>query len=162
MKNNLPGTDVAYHRIQFKEENLHLLDMDVLALSNLLQDPDLESNFVEKDDPLDNDKGIGLTPAFFGYNEGDETKFQNNLDCPNATVGSSVPCNNDREEPPYQLYYKQLVGAEDIFLGTEKSPASFDSTHIVLKVHFPECGLNDLQLNVTTNKLIVESPNRCV
>ena len=90
--------------------------MDVLALSNLLQDPDLESNFVEKDDPLDNDKGIGLTPAFFGYNEGDETKFQNNLDCPNATVGSSVPCNNNKEEPPYQLYYKQLVGAEDTHL----------------------------------------------
>ena len=136
------------------------MGMDILALSKLLQDPDLESKNVEKG-PHDNN--IALTPASFGNNGGDKIKFQNNVgDAENIIASNFVPSNDDKEEPRYQLYYKQLVGTEDIFLGTEKSPASFDSTHIILKVHFPGRILIDLKLNVTTNRLTVESPDRYV
>ena len=135
--------------------------MDILALSKLLQDPDLESKNVEEG-PQDNN--ITLTPpASFGNNGGDKIKLENNLvDAENILASNFVSSNDDREEPRYQLYYKQLVGTEDVFLGTEKSPASFDSTHIILKVHFPGRVLNDLKLNVTTNRLTVESPDRYV
>jgi hypothetical protein len=35
----------------------------------------------------------------------------------------------------YEIYYKQMVGTEDVFLGTsDKTPGSNDCTHIVVKV----------------------------
>lgn len=59
----------------------------------------------------------------------------------------------------YEIYYKQQVGTEDMFLGTEKTPSSNDCTHIVVKIHFPGCKLQDLDLDVRKRKIKAESAN---
>lgn len=129
------------------------MDLDILALSKLLQDPDSQNDETEKSPQH------GLTPASFGsaaaYRPQSYKRNKNDDEC--------VPTSyDDRKEPPYQLYYKQLVGTEDVFFGTEKSPASSDSTHIVVKVYFPGRSMEDLKLDVTSNRLDVESPDRYI
>ena len=62
--------------------------------------------------------------------------------------------------PPgrYEIYYKQQVGTEDVFLGTsDKTPGSNDCTHIVVKIHFPGSKLKDLDLDVTERRIRAES-----
>lgn len=60
----------------------------------------------------------------------------------------------------YEVYYKQHVGTEDVFLGSaDKTPGSCDCTHLVVKVHFPKCTIRDLDLEVTKHKIRAESSN---
>lgn len=59
----------------------------------------------------------------------------------------------------FEIRYKQRVGAEDVFLGmSDKTPASSDCTHLVVKVHFPGATLAELDLKVTKNRIKAESP----
>lgn len=68
-----------------------------------------------------------------------------------------------KEEPIYQIYFKQEVGTQDVFLGTGDnsiSPGSFDCTHIVIKIHFPDASLDELNLDVKSNCLHAESSDK--
>jgi len=66
--------------------------------------------------------------------------------------------NDTRPCPRYEISYKQAVGTEDTFLGlSDKSPASSDCTHIVIKIHFPGATMKDLDLDVTKNRIKAES-----
>lgn len=65
---------------------------------------------------------------------------------------------DDRPTPRYEISYKQVVGSEDVFLGmSDKSPSSTDCTHLVIKVHFPQSSMKELDLDVTTNRIKAES-----
>lgn len=65
---------------------------------------------------------------------------------------------NKLPTPKFEFCYKQSVGTEDTYLGmSDLSPASFDCTHLVVKVHFPNCKMRDLDLDVTKNRIKVES-----
>ena len=65
---------------------------------------------------------------------------------------------NQLPTPKYEFRYKQSVGTEDTYLGmSDKSPGSFDCTHLVVKVHFPNSKMRDLDLDVTKNRIKVES-----
>mmetsp|Transcript_5642 Transcript_5642/g.9229 ORF Transcript_5642/g.9229 Transcript_5642/m.9229 type:complete len:185 (-) Transcript_5642:179-733(-) len=65
---------------------------------------------------------------------------------------------NKLPTPKYEFRYKQSVGTEDTYLGmSDKSPGSFDCTHLVVKVHFPNARMKDLDLDVTKNRIKVES-----
>jgi hypothetical protein len=65
---------------------------------------------------------------------------------------------NKLPTPKFEFRYKQAVGTEDTYLGmSDKSPGSFDCTHLVVKVHFPNCKMRDLDLDVTKNRIKVES-----
>ncbi len=60
--------------------------------------------------------------------------------------------------PKYEFRYKQDVNTEDSFLGTtEKTPATADCTHLVIKVHFPGATMKILDLDVTKNRIRAES-----
>lgn len=60
--------------------------------------------------------------------------------------------------PKYEFRYKQAVGTEDTYLGTtDRTPGSFDCTHLVVKVHLPGARMRDLDLDVTKNRIKVES-----
>jgi hypothetical protein len=66
--------------------------------------------------------------------------------------------NDSRPTPKYEFVYKQSVGTEDTYFGLgDKTPASSDCTHLLVKVHFPNCTLRDLDLDVTKNRIKVES-----
>ena len=64
-----------------------------------------------------------------------------------------------RPAPRFELYYKQTVGSEDVFLGmSDISPSSGDCTHIVVKIHFPGSTMKALDLDVTKNRIRASSP----
>jgi dynein assembly factor 6, axonemal len=74
------------------------------------------------------------------------------------TEDSIADTKDERPCPRYELSYKQSVGTEDTFLGlSDKSPASADSTHLVVKIHFPGSTMKQLELDVTKNRIKAES-----
>eukprot|EP01038_Epipyxis_sp_PR26KG_P004220 gene4220-5996_t len=63
---------------------------------------------------------------------------------------------DDRPCPRYEISYKQTVGTEDTILGmTDKTPATTDCTHLVIKVHFPGSIMKELDLDVNKNRIRV-------
>jgi hypothetical protein len=61
---------------------------------------------------------------------------------------------DERISARYEFSYKQSVGTEDTYLGiNDKTPASYDCTHLVVKVHFPGSTMKDLSLDVTKNRI---------
>lgn len=64
----------------------------------------------------------------------------------------------NRPTPRYEFNYKQAVGTEDTFLGLgDKSPLSSDCTHLVVKIHFPQSSLRELDLDITKNRVRASS-----
>ena len=65
---------------------------------------------------------------------------------------------DSRPRPQYDIFFKQDVYSQDVFLGLgEKTPSSTDCTHMTIKVHFPGHTMKDLDLDVTKHKLRAES-----
>ena len=63
-----------------------------------------------------------------------------------------------RPRPHYDIFFKQDVYSQDVFLGLgEKTPSSTDCTHMTVKVRFPGHQMKDLDLDVTKHKLRAES-----
>ena len=61
---------------------------------------------------------------------------------------------DDRPTPRYEFSYKQIVGTEDTLLGmTDKTPLTADCSHLVVKIHFPQSRMRDLDLDVTRNRI---------
>eukprot|EP00804_Cyclotella_cryptica_P008527 CCRYP_007534-RD/>CCRYP_007534-RD protein AED:0.01 eAED:0.01 QI:3543/1/1/1/0.66/0.25/4/1519/165 len=117
--------------------------IDVLALSNLLQPSDEVK-------PSRNAAPSVLNP--FLTLPGEDKR---NL--PKQSASSDADT-EEKEEPKYQIYYKQIVGAEDVFLArSEKTVFSGDCSHIVVKIYFPGCRRDAIALNVTAYELKVES-----
>lgn len=71
----------------------------------------------------------------------------------------AIICRSDGRPPPrYEISYSQSVGTEDTFLGLSgKSAASSDCNTLIIKIHFPGEALRDIHLDVTTNRILVES-----
>ena len=71
---------------------------------------------------------------------------------------SFIDSTDKRPCPRYEFSYKQTVGTEDTFLGlNDKTPLSSDCTHLVIKVHFPGCGLKDIDLKLTSQRIVAQS-----
>jgi len=74
------------------------------------------------------------------------------------TIDSIANVRDERPNPRYEISYKQIVGTEDVFLGmSDKSPSSSDCSHLVIKIHFPNSSLKQLDLDVTSNRIKAES-----
>ena len=74
------------------------------------------------------------------------------------TEDAVVNYRDDRPCPRYEFSYKQLVGTQDTFLGLgDKTPSSADCSHLIVKVHCPGCKMKDLDLDVTKERIKVES-----
>jgi hypothetical protein len=68
------------------------------------------------------------------------------------SVGNILP------SPQFEFRYKQTVGTEETFFGlSDKTPGSFDCTHLIIKIHFPNSKMKDLDLDVTKNRIKAES-----
>eukprot|EP00588_Corethron_pennatum_P003263 CAMPEP_0194284592 /NCGR_PEP_ID=MMETSP0169-20130528/27953_1 /TAXON_ID=218684 /ORGANISM="Corethron pennatum, Strain L29A3" /LENGTH=190 /DNA_ID=CAMNT_0039030435 /DNA_START=21 /DNA_END=593 /DNA_ORIENTATION=- len=148
--------------------------MDILALSQLLQDASTkprEKNLKNGDStPLITPESISPThaknyqyaksPAFAPLATSSKQPNRNNdICCADEPNHSDIPIQRDtRIEPTHEIYYRQTVGAEEIFLGsTERTPASFDCTHLIVKVYFPGELTSALKLDVTETTLVAES-----
>jgi len=158
--------------------NIILYKMDILALSNLLEQHASEN---EGEGGFISSQTAGpssvVTPASFGQPKANSYCSRSDPSCNQQSIGrvsdeneiwstdeiTSCPASDpydDREEPMYQIYFKQDIGTEDIFLGTDKSPGSFDCSHIIVKIHFPRERLEDLNLDVKSNCMVAESRNK--
>ena len=159
--------------------------MDILALSNLLQESQ-SSGHIDKYGS--NEKQVSfsnhtiITPASFGPPMSKSTSKSNTkpeehtIDDSGAIWSSEeVPSitttktkttldnnpNDDREEPTYEIHFKQELGTEDIFLGNDnKTSGSFDCSHVVVKVYFPNTAKDELNLDVKSQCLFVESSTK--
>lgn len=80
-------------------------------------------------------------------------------------MSDEIPCEDaltdlsiQKPSPRYEIAYKQKIGTEDAFFGMSGiSPSSSDCSHIIVKVHCPGCTMRDLDLDVTKNRITVES-----
>lgn len=71
-----------------------------------------------------------------------------------------LACNPSKSlpQPKYEFRYKQTVGTEETYFGlSDVTPASYDCTHLVIKIHFPNSKMRDLDLDVTKNRIKAES-----
>lgn len=148
------------------------LAMDILALSNLLRhsnknssvDEGAGTNFTTTSAVLSTGENHRRSQSSHGASKPPETS-------PKRTVGkeaiwanekrvnaSSDGVDQEKEEPKYQLYFKQIVGAEDAFLGmSEKTDFSADCSHIVVKVFLPGCSREVISLDVTSDYFQLET-----
>jgi hypothetical protein len=131
------------------------------ALSNLLKESEeagksLTSNGSETVAPMRLNNTAIVTQPKKKINSKDiwrdeEIPTEDQLLAINST-GSSLP------SPQFEFRYKQTVGTEETFFGlSDKTPGSFDCTHLIIKIHFPNSKMKDLDLDVTKNRIKAES-----
>jgi len=141
--------------------------IDILALSNLLDaaaQHDISNRNTQSSGSAS--RSATITPASFGPPR--SSVAERSVRTSRRSHSKEIPeqasivedLNDNRPEPEYQIYFKQDIGTEDIFLGTEKSQGSFDCSHIVVKIHFPGCSMSDLNLKVEPNRLLAESAEK--
>jgi hypothetical protein len=59
---------------------------------------------------------------------------------------------DNRKVPKHEMYYKQAVDSGDVWLGlSDKDPGSGSCTHLVVKVHFPNHAMKEIDLDVTVS-----------
>lgn len=64
-----------------------------------------------------------------------------------------------RPEPEYEIIYKQLVGAEDVFLGLGGlDPSSVSCQEILIKIKLPETKYKEVTLDVDSHWLRIKTP----
>jgi hypothetical protein len=64
-----------------------------------------------------------------------------------------------RPEPTYEILYKQMVGAEDVFLGLAGlDPSSTSCQAILIKIKLPETKFKEVTLDVDAHWLRVKTP----
>jgi hypothetical protein len=98
------------------------------------------------DNNNDNNKGIVDTKTIWNMEE-----------IPSEDAVGSIP-QDDRPCPRYEYSYKQEVGTEDTFLGmTNKTPSSAHCSHLIVKIHFPNTTMKDIDLDVTKNRIKAET-----
>ncbi|KAL7520384.1 hypothetical protein ACHAWX_005111, partial [Stephanocyclus meneghinianus] len=119
--------------------------IDVLKLSNLLQQTDSDKLKSRRVAPT-----FVINPFMLPSGLDDESLLEKSA--------TSNTYTEEKEEPKYQIYYKQVVGAEDAFLAmSEKTVFSGDCSHIVVKIYFPRCRRDSIDLDVTAIDLKAES-----
>ena len=141
---------------------------DIVALSNLIQSSPAVGDEFHPRYRIQRDI---LTPATFGqfknetlsHRKDDDTKrgksythLSDNDIWPDDNLQENFS-SDTKNEPMYEIYFKQIIGTEDVFFGTDRTPLTSDCTHIVVKVHFPGSTLNQLELDVYSTRLLVES-----
>uniref|UniRef100_A0A452HZ15 Uncharacterized protein n=1 Tax=Gopherus agassizii TaxID=38772 RepID=A0A452HZ15_9SAUR len=132
------------------------------ALAKLLADP-------QEEDSDDSDFGTDL--------EADSIKFSLSLPLlvtPDVKSGNSkdiwnteeVPEGSEfddiwdpREQPEYEILFKQQVGAEDIFLGmSRKNPSTACCEDMLIKIKLPDTKSSDITLDIQDKILDLRTP----
>ncbi|GAB9477784.1 hypothetical protein Gpo141_00014930, partial [Globisporangium polare] len=63
-----------------------------------------------------------------------------------------------RSRPTFEILYKQSVMTEDVFLGlSDKDPSFANCEAMVVRVECPQHRLEDIELDVTKHKLLLQS-----
>lgn len=66
-----------------------------------------------------------------------------------------------RKRPKFDLLYKQNISSQDMYLGMSgKNSSSASCKFLVVRIQFPGAKSKDLELDVTSNKLVAHSKDR--
>ncbi|NXC34083.1 PIHD3 protein, partial [Xiphorhynchus elegans] len=66
-----------------------------------------------------------------------------------------------REEPEYEILFKQCVGTEDVFFGMSgKDPSTACCEDIVIKIKLPETKYSDITLDIQDKVLDLRTPKK--
>ncbi|XP_064015696.1 dynein axonemal assembly factor 6 [Pogoniulus pusillus] len=66
-----------------------------------------------------------------------------------------------REQPEYEILFKQCVGTEDVFFGmSRKDPSTACCEDIVVKIKLPETKYADITLNIQDKVLDLRTPQK--
>lgn len=148
------------------------MDTDIVALSNLLN----KHSGSKKNENNDiKDRTQLLTPASFypklSSNQFSLDTLEKRKDDDDDTIWETTDTKNihssnkhprdPRPQPLYEVYYKQNVGAEDVFMRGALLTGSTSCSHIVIKVHFPGVkSASELELDVKPETVTVSSRER--
>ncbi|XP_071982077.1 dynein axonemal assembly factor 6 [Engystomops pustulosus] len=86
-----------------------------------------------------------------------DKEIWNVLEVPN---GSEFDDSLDqREQPEYEILFKQRVGSEDLFLGmSRKDPSSACCENLVIKIHLPKTKTSEMSLDIRRKFLDLRTP----
>uniref|UniRef100_A0A8B9NN80 PIH1 domain containing 3 n=1 Tax=Accipiter nisus TaxID=211598 RepID=A0A8B9NN80_9AVES len=66
-----------------------------------------------------------------------------------------------REQPEYQILFKQCVGTEDVFFGmSRKDPSTACCEDVVIKIKLPETKYSDITLDIQDKVLDLRTPKK--
>ncbi|XP_064360583.1 dynein axonemal assembly factor 6-like isoform X2 [Dromaius novaehollandiae] len=66
-----------------------------------------------------------------------------------------------REQPEYEILFKQRVGTEDVFLGmSRKDPSTACCEDMVIKIKLPETKFSDITLDIQDKVLDLRTPQK--
>ncbi|KAM6300225.1 dynein axonemal assembly factor 6 [Aegotheles albertisi] len=66
-----------------------------------------------------------------------------------------------REQPEYQILFKQCVGTEDVFFGmSRKDPSTACCEDMVIKIKLPETKYSDITLDIQDKVLDLRTPKK--
>ncbi|KAG9478071.1 hypothetical protein GDO78_013199 [Eleutherodactylus coqui] len=64
-----------------------------------------------------------------------------------------------REQPDYEMFFKQRVGSEDLFLGmSRKDPSTACCEELAVKIHLPNTKTSDVSLDIRRKFLDLRTP----
>eukprot|EP01035_Chromulina_nebulosa_P016911 gene16911-22400_t len=141
--------------------------MDVNALSALLEESKVhEETRISSHQPPISSGGVKIILP--NQKNNNNTSKQDKIIVDNKNIWNidelptedTIVCdiNDGRPNPRYEFSYKQIIGAEDVFLGmSDISPSSSDCTHLVIKIHFPNSSMKELDVDLTKRRIKAES-----
>uniref|UniRef100_A0A8C2TE01 Dynein axonemal assembly factor 6 n=1 Tax=Coturnix japonica TaxID=93934 RepID=A0A8C2TE01_COTJA len=139
------------------------MDVDVSSASSLQSLARLLSDTHEDED--DNDFGVSLSCAFFTvYHYTLQLKPEHNKSIwsmEEVPEGSEFDDTWDpREQPEYEILFKQHVGTEDVFFGMSRKDPSTACCEDMVKIKLPETKFSDITLDIQDKVLDLRTPQK--
>uniref|UniRef100_A0A7S4DYC6 PIH1D1/2/3 CS-like domain-containing protein n=2 Tax=Lotharella globosa TaxID=91324 RepID=A0A7S4DYC6_9EUKA len=109
------------------------------------------------------EKKDGYNQPFKAVVKGNETQEKKEIwdgdEVPETEVVADDNEEDDREEPDYEILYKQSVGAEDVYMNMGfKDLSSMSCDKIVIKIKLPDTPINKVDVTLTSSTLLVRCP----
>ncbi|XP_014810477.1 PREDICTED: protein PIH1D3 isoform X2 [Calidris pugnax] len=136
-------------------------------LAKLLSDTPEEE---DDDEPVPRSSVSAMTPASIGPVKKESTDTSQ-VESENRTTiwnTEEVPEGSEfddtwdpREQPEYQILFKQCVGTEDVFFGmSRKDPSTACCEDMVIKIKLPETKYSDITLDIQDKVLDLRTPQK--
>ncbi|XP_078067328.1 dynein axonemal assembly factor 6-like [Mustelus asterias] len=134
------------------------------ALSNLFSLRDQEEDDLEEQPDR---RTFGLNPGQIGPPKGaNRTDSEKPTDTKQIWAEDDVPEGSEfddiwdpRQQPEYEILFKQRVGTEDVFLGMNRKDGSTACCEdMVIKIKLPDCKPADVTLDIKEHFLALRSP----
>lgn len=94
-----------------------------------------------------------------GNAEGDKKGIWAEDEVPESEIVDDEKDEDDREQPEYDIVYKQSVSPEDVYMNMGlKDPSSMSCNEMVVKVQLPKEPLDKVDISLTPTVLLVRSP----